>query len=278
MTAANLKLRSTALAALMSVPLVTGAALAQQSQEPAQEPAQETAQSQAQVAQEGQPGAGADPTSESDETDALIATVGEAEIRSSDVMTVIGQLPPQLQSQPPQMLVPMALQQLVLRELILEEARAQNLADDPDVKALVENSASVAEEDAMVQVWLDREFQGVVTDEAVQGVYEDLQAKAEAELPAMEELRPQIEQHLRQQAMQGIQARLRQDAAIVLYGPGGEPLDPQPGAGNQQGGGADDGGAESSGDQAQGTPSSGQSGTDAADQPDDTTDDTTEGD
>ena len=50
----------------------------------------------------------------------------------------------------------------------------------------------------------------------------------------MEQLRPQIEQHLRQQAMQDIQARLRQGAEIVFYDPSGQPLDPQPGAGTQQ--------------------------------------------
>ena len=50
---------------------------------------------------------------------ALIATVGGTEIRGSDLMTVIGALPPQLRSQPPQMLVPIALEQLIMRELIL---------------------------------------------------------------------------------------------------------------------------------------------------------------
>lgn len=142
----------------------------------------------------------------------VVATVGDAESRGSDVMTVIGMLPPQ-------MLVPMALQQLIFRELILEQARSQNLADDPEVVALVESSAQTAEDDAMVQVWLEREMATVVTDEAVQQAYSDTQAQGQQDLPPIDALRPQIEQHLRQQAVQDIQARLRQGADIVLYDP-----------------------------------------------------------
>ena len=167
-------------------------------------------------------------------------------------MTVIGMLPPQLQSQPPQMLVPMALEQLILRELILEEARGQNLAEDPEVQALVENSAQTAEEDAMVQIWLDREMAGVVTDEAVQQVYKGAQAQGAQNLPPVEDVRPQIEQHLRQQAMQDIQMRLREGADVVFYDPTGRPME-------QQGSGSNTSGTASSG-QSSGETSGGASG------------------
>ena len=211
---ANSKMCSTAIAALLSLPLASGAAFAQQSQETGQTqdstqesttPSQDTAQQQS-----SQPATGSGQAVGDQQSDSVVATVGDAEIRGSDVMTVIGMLPPQLQSQPPQMLVPMALQQLILRELILEEARALNLADDPEVVALVESSAQTAEEDAMVQIWLDREMADVVTDEAVQQVYEGAQAQGAQNLPPIDEVRPQIEQHLRQQAMQDIQMRLRE--------------------------------------------------------------------
>ena len=129
------------------------------------------------------------------------------------------------------MLVPMALQQLILRELILAEARAQNLAEDPDVVALVEGSMQAAEEDAMVKIWLDRELADVVSDETVRQVYE--QAQGQQDLPPLEEARPQIEQMLVQQAMQEIQTRLRQGAEIVLYDPTGRPME-QPQEGGSQ--------------------------------------------
>ncbi|CUH12185.1 hypothetical protein JSE7799_00203 [Jannaschia seosinensis] len=223
MTRLSKNMRSTALAAFLSLPVATGAAYAQQSQD-ADEPMQE-----APAQQSGQ-------TAGSPQADAIVATVGDAEIRGADLMTVIGALPPQLQSQPPQMLVPMALEQLILRELILQEARGQNLADDPEVVALVEGSAEAAEEDAIVQVWLNRELASAVTDEAVQQAYESAQAQGQQDLPPVEEVRPQIEQYLRQQALQDVQARLQQDADIVLYDPTGRPVEQQEGQGAQNGG------------------------------------------
>ena len=250
----NLNMRSTAIAALLSVPLASGAAFAQQSQETGQTdqsttPSQDTPSQDAGQQQSSQSATGSGQAAGDQQTDAVVATVGDAEIRGSDVMTVIGMLPPQLQSQPPQMLVPMALEQLILRELILEEARGQNLADDPEVVALVENSAQTAEEDAMVQVWLDREMAGVVTDEAVQQVYEGAQAQGAQNLPPVEEVRPQIEQHLRQQAMQDIQMRLREGADVVLYDPTGRPIEQQSSGGGSSGSasGGQTGGGQSTG-------------------------------
>lgn len=229
----NSKMRSTAIAALLSFPLATGVAVAQQSQGTSQtQPS--TAQAQQQSSQSGS----GQPSASGQASDAVVATVGSAEILGSDVMTVIGLLPPQLQSQPPQMLVPMALQQLILRELVLEDARSQNFAEDPEVVALVESSSQTAEEDAMVQVWIDREMANVVTDEAVQGAYADAQAQGQENLPPIDEVRPQIEQFLRQQAMQDIQARLQRDADIVLFDATGQPIEQQQGDQTQQGQGA----------------------------------------
>lgn len=264
MSMTNSKVNNTAIAALLSLSLASGAGFAQQSQDtdPAStDQAQDSAQQQDSPQQQSSqlPTGSEQPTADQ-QADAVVATVGGSEIRGSDVMTVIGMLPPQLQSQPPQMLVPMALQQLILRELIIEEARSQNLADDPEVVALVESSSQEAEEDAMVQVWLDREMENVVTDEAVQQAYEDAQAQGEQELPPLEEVRPQIEQHLQQQAMQDIQARLRQDAEIVLYDPTGRPVEQQSGQqdqGTQSSGNTD---AQSGSGGSSGSTSNGQSG------------------
>ncbi|AZQ68822.1 PDZ domain-containing protein [Silicimonas algicola] len=220
----NPNMCSAAVVALLSLPFASGSVLAQQA---------------GQTDQSATPSPNAQQPFRSEsggvQQDDLVATVGDAEIRGSDLRTIIGMLPPQLQSQPPQMLVPLALEQLILRELILEEARSQNLADDPEVVALVENSAQTVEEDAMVQVWLDRETRGAVTEEAVQRTYETIQPRGGAAVPPLEQLRPQIEQHLRQQAAQEIRNRLRQGAEIVLYGPGGQPVsETRSGSGQEQ--------------------------------------------
>lgn len=219
-------LLTTAAAALLALH-VAGPASAQQSDSDAQSGATE----QSGAAEQ------ADQTTD-EQQDALVATVDEAEIRGSDVMTVIGLLPPELAAQPQEMLVSMAMEQLILRELILEEARGQNLAEDPEVQSLVEGSMAGAEEDAMVQVWIDREMQGAVTDEAVQQVYSDLQASSQQEVPPLEQIRPQIEQHLRQQNMQEIAMRLQEGADIVFYDASGQPIERPQNAGDQGGSGA----------------------------------------
>ena len=238
-------LLGTAVVALLGFPLAGGTALAQQTDEAASQ--EQSAQEQSGQEQTGQQQSGTTgqngtqsstatgQSSEGLQPNSVVATVGGTEIRGSDVLGLIGLLPPQIQSQPPQMLVPMALEQLILRELILEQARGQNLAEDPDVVALVERSTQASENDAMVQIWLDREMANVVTDEAVQAAYDEAQAAGQQDLPPLEQVRPQIEEFLRQQAMQQIRTQLRQGADVVLYSPTGQPMEQQGGSGDDSG-------------------------------------------
>ena len=181
-------------------------------------------------------------------SDVLIATVGDAEIRNSDLMRAIGALPPQLSGQPPEMLVPMALQQLVTRQAIVQQARSQGLAEDPQVQSLVEGATQAAEEDALVQVWLQRELANRVTPEAVEQAYAGLQAVAGNQpVPPLEQIRGQIQQSLAQQAMNEIQASLLSNAQVTLYGPDGQPLQQQQGNAGGQGGNGGTGGQSGNG-------------------------------
>ncbi|SFP24934.1 hypothetical protein [Tranquillimonas alkanivorans] len=216
----------------------------------------------AQEATQAAPTEGADTqapteTQQAQPADALVATVGDAEIMTSDVRAAIGALPAQMRSQPPEMLVPFAIEQLVLRELIYQAAQAENLGEDPEVVALVEEAGQAAEQDAMVQVWLQRELDAAVTDETVQQTYDQLQTGSDAELPPLEELRPQIEQQLRRQTVEDLRTGLQDDVRVMFYGPDGQPLAAEPAAtgggdtADQNGadaGGADQGGAEMDGD------------------------------
>lgn len=156
--------------------------------------------------------------------DALIATVGDAEIRRSDVLGVISALPPQMQQQPPETLLPIALDQLVMRELILQEAREAGLDDDPEVQQASPDGTDQARENAMVQVWLDRELGKAVTDEAVQDTYDAALANLGGDVPPLEEVRPQIEDQLRQQAFLNLSNELQSGADVKLYGPDGQPI------------------------------------------------------
>lgn len=182
--------------------------------------------------------------------DQLVATVGDAEIRGADVLTVIGMLPEPMRAQPQEVLVPMAVDQLVFRELVLQEARAQNLDEDEEVQSMVEESGAAAEEDAMVQVWMRRELEQAVGDEQVQQVYEQLKERAGGEAPPIEQVRPQIEQHLSQQAVLDLRQSLAEGVSIVLYDPSGNPIEMSAdgGQGEGQGGDGDDGSDSGSGE------------------------------
>jgi hypothetical protein len=160
----------------------------------------------------------------------LIATVNDAEIRQADVVSAIQGLPPQIQQMPPQMLLPVVVDQLLLRELILEEANAENLQADPEVTAALEPQNQALQDQAMVNVWLERELDERVTDEAVTQAFEKAKAVSPSPDVTLEQVRPQIEEALRQQAVREISAELRQDAQIVFYDPTGNPL-PQASAG-----------------------------------------------
>jgi hypothetical protein len=153
----------------------------------------------------------------------VIVTVGDTEILGSDVSAAISMLPPQLRQQPPEMLVPMAVNQLISRELILREAMAENLKHDPEVVALVTEAQNASEEDAMVQIWLQRKLDESVTDQKVQQMYDEIKANTDQEIPPLEDVRVQIEQQLRQDAFTTLQEDLRSDVEIVFYGPDGKP-------------------------------------------------------
>jgi hypothetical protein len=164
-----------------------------------------------------------DASSANASEDMVIVRVGDADIRGSDISGAISLLPPQLQQQPPEMLVPMAVNQLIARELILKAAMADNLAEDAEVVALVDEAQMASEQDAMVQVWLQRELAGRVTDQDVQAKYDEIKAKSEQETPPLEAVRAQIEQQLRQEAFIVLEEHLRKDVEIVYYGSDGKP-------------------------------------------------------
>jgi hypothetical protein len=212
----------------------------------------ETLEGSDQATQQAEPQANQSEAAGQPTDDTLVATVGDAEIRGSDIRTVIGLLPEPVRAQQPEMLVPIALDQLVLRELILQKAESENLAEDTEVQALVESSAKTAREDAMVQVWLAGELDDAVTDEAVQRIYDELSASSAEALPSVDQVRPQIEQHLRQQAMMDIRAQLQQGADVVFYDPAGQPIE-EPAAGQQGAGTAGAAQPQATGDATQGS-------------------------
>ncbi|SDY89454.1 hypothetical protein [Citreimonas salinaria] len=236
----NYKMRDTAIAAILSIPVASGAAFAQESNQTNQSGAgSQSSDSATQQSTSGNGQAGG-----TQQNDPVVAAVAGTEIFGSDVMKVIGALPPELSSQPSEMLVPMALEQLILRQLIVNEARSQNFDEDPEVVALVETSMAGAEDDALVQVWLDRQMANAVSDEAVQQTYDQAVAQGQQNMPPLAEVRPQIEQFLSQQAMLGIRTQLTEGADVVFFDPAGNPIDPQSGGRAQGSASTQEGSAE----------------------------------
>ena len=156
----------------------------------------------------------------------VIATVGGTEIVGTDLISFLDTLPPQMRQQPPEMLLSTGAEQLVLRELFLQEAQSRNLSRDPRVTAIVEKAGQTLQEDAMIAIYLQDQLESRVTDEAVQQTYEEIQSQVPGgESLPLEEVRPQIEQQLRQQVLLSIREDLTEGADVVFYGAGGMPID-----------------------------------------------------
>ncbi len=102
------------------------------------------------------------------EGDAVVARVGGEEIHNSDVMAMARSLPPQYQSQLMQ-LYPLLVQRLVDFNLAGKAGRAAGLAEDEEVQARIAQAA----EQAIREVYLEREVEARITNEGLQAMYQD---------------------------------------------------------------------------------------------------------
>ncbi len=247
------------IALVLAAPLAVTPALAQDdgTQPQSEESSQGgEASGQSQGAQSGDAGSGQMSSPDAMDPEQLIATVDGTEITAGDVQTAIDGLPQQMRQQmPPEMLASMAVDQLVLRQLILQEAEAQNLSEDEEVQQLIEENQRASEEDAILQVYVQRQLEGAVTDEKVQETYDEISSQTEEEVPPLDAVRPQIEQQLRQQRLGEVRDDLMQDVEIVYYGPDGEPMEAS----------AQPGGTSGQGESASGSDSEGSSASDSQD-------------
>lgn len=100
--------------------------------------------------------------------DRVVAEVNGEPIYESDVMAAMGNLPPQLRQMPPQMVVPMLADQLATGLLIAEQGYAEGLEDSEEVQERLAD----AERRIVQDVWLSREIEERITDEAVEEAYQ----------------------------------------------------------------------------------------------------------
>lgn len=154
----------------------------------------------------------------------VVVSVGDTDITAGQVRDMLSSMPPQVQTQPMELLVPLAVEELVMRELVLQAAEAEGLADSPEVQEMANGGASEeALENAMITTYVGERMQDVATDEAVQAAYDEAAANTTEEIPPLDDVRPQIEQQLQQRRLIEIRDELKSEFDVVYYGPDGEP-------------------------------------------------------
>ncbi|MGX9966203.1 peptidylprolyl isomerase [Roseomonas sp. F4] len=113
--------------------------------------------------------------------DPVVARVDGAEIRLSELQSEMERLPAELRSMPQPMLLPLLLDQLITQKAITAAARAQGLANDPEVQSRLRR----AEEEALQQALITRAVAPQMTEESLRARYQ----RDVAGRPAEEEVR-----------------------------------------------------------------------------------------
>jgi peptidyl-prolyl cis-trans isomerase C len=112
--------------------------------------------------------------------DQVVAVVNGAEIRISDVLRMIGNLPQNVQMQALSNM-PAMVDRTIDLELVLEAADEAGLRNDPEVQAQIQSLAN----DVLRQTYLQNLAGREVTDEAVKAAYDDyLEANPAEEVKA----------------------------------------------------------------------------------------------
>ncbi len=159
--------------AILRAALLTGAAIVATLAGPAL--AQET-QGQTPAPEASQPGV----TQTQADPNQVVARINGIDVTRQQVLDSATDLPDQVRAQIDQVF-PLLVKRYIGLQLLAEKGRADNLAEDPEVKKLV----TEAENDAIRQIFITRYLEQQITDQAIQSRY-DLQLK---ENPPPEEVR-----------------------------------------------------------------------------------------
>lgn len=105
--------------------------------------------------------------------DPVVANVNGEDIKRSEVLMMIGTLPPQIQQMPIEQLFPMALDNLVNNKLLLKKSAASNLAQDEQVAKMMEE----AKAQIVRNVFLERAVDAKVNQKDLVKKYDQLLAR-----------------------------------------------------------------------------------------------------
>jgi peptidyl-prolyl cis-trans isomerase C len=101
--------------------------------------------------------------------DPVLARVNGQEVRQSEVMATLRQMPPQVQQMPMDFVVPALVDQLISVKLLAAAGYAQNLQNDEEVKSRMKR----AEERAVQEVYLNRRIDQAITPERLKAKYDE---------------------------------------------------------------------------------------------------------
>jgi peptidyl-prolyl cis-trans isomerase C len=101
--------------------------------------------------------------------DPVLARVNGQEVRQSEVMATLRQMPPQVQQMPMDYVIPALVDQLVSVKLLAAAGYAQNLQNDDEVKSRMKR----AEERAVQEVYLNRRVDQAITPDRLKTKYEE---------------------------------------------------------------------------------------------------------
>ncbi|MFN7634256.1 MAG: peptidylprolyl isomerase, partial [Acetobacteraceae bacterium] len=100
--------------------------------------------------------------------DPVLARVNGQEVRQSEVMATLRQMPAQVQQMPMDFVVPALVDQLISVKLLAAAGYAQNLQNDEEVKSRMKR----AEERAVQEIYLNRRIDQAITPERLKAKYD----------------------------------------------------------------------------------------------------------
>ncbi len=128
---------------------------------------------QAEVRAQTPPGAQS-PLRPASAEDPVIARANGREIRRSDVMRLLSQLPAEARSMPPEQLFALGVERAIDRLLVAEAARNEGLGDDPEVRRLLQ----AAEADVLWEAYLQSRIRQALSEARIRGAYDEIASAA----------------------------------------------------------------------------------------------------
>ena len=106
--------------------------------------------------------------------DPVVARANGGEVRRSDVMRLLAQLPVEARNMAPEQLFALGVERAIDRLLVAEAARSEGLQDDPEVRRRLE----AAEADVLWEAYLQGRIQRELSEGRIRAAYDEIASAA----------------------------------------------------------------------------------------------------